>query len=70
MNVLPRKNRILIDHGFSDYCNKVQKISIFRKIIDKFKESITNNLGYPYISLNENINSYTVCKIPGYSKNL
>ncbi len=69
MNVLPRKNRILIDHGFSDYFNKVQKISIFRRIIDRFKESITNNLGYPYISMNENINSYTVCKIPGYSKN-
>tara|TARA_A100001011_G_scaffold272949_1_gene282259 strand:- start:11259 stop:12392 length:1134 start_codon:yes stop_codon:yes gene_type:complete len=69
MNVLPRKNRILIDHGFSDYYSKAQKISSYKKIIDKFKEIISNNFGYPYISLRENINGYTVCKIPKYSKN-
>tara|TARA_Y200000002_G_scaffold67587_1_gene52444 strand:- start:6094 stop:7227 length:1134 start_codon:yes stop_codon:yes gene_type:complete len=69
MNVLPRKNRILIDHGFSDYYSKAQNISSYKKIVDRFKETISNNFGYPYISLSENINGYTVCKIPKYSKN-
>jgi hypothetical protein len=64
MQVLPRSNRIFIDHGFSDYNYKAFKFSFIKKIIDKIKEKISNYIIYPYISYNEDINSYTICKIP------
>ena len=69
MNVLPKSNRILIDHGFSDYSHKANKILISKKIIDFMKERIANLIGYPYISLDEDMNGYTVCKIPKLSNN-
>ena len=69
MNILPRSNRIMIDHGFADYSRKTAKISIPKKIIDIIKEKITNYIYYPYISLNEDRKSYTVCKIPKFSNN-
>jgi len=69
MNVLPKSNRILIDHGFSDYNHKANKILISKKIIDIMKERIANLIGYPYMSLNEDMNGYTVCKIPKFSNN-
>tara|TARA_B110000967_G_C18860415_1_gene549611 strand:+ start:338 stop:1477 length:1140 start_codon:yes stop_codon:yes gene_type:complete len=69
MNVIPRSNRIFIDSGFGEYSHKIVKISILNKIIDLMKEKISNFIGYPYISFNEKMNSYTVCKIPKFSKN-
>ena len=69
MNVLPKSNRILIDHGFSDYNHKANKILISKKIIDIMKERIANLIGYPYMGLNEDMNGYTVCKIPKFSNN-
>tara|TARA_Y100000768_G_scaffold388180_1_gene382645 strand:+ start:1617 stop:2762 length:1146 start_codon:yes stop_codon:yes gene_type:complete len=69
MNVLPKSNRILIDHGFSDYNRKVIKISLSKKIIANIKEKISDLIGYPYISLNEELRGYTVCKIPKFSSN-
>jgi hypothetical protein len=64
MQVLPRSNRIFIDHGFSDYNHKAFNISFVKKIIDIIKEKISNFIIYPYISFNEDKNSYTICKIP------
>jgi len=69
MNVIPKSNRIFIDHGFDDYKPKAYKLSTLNKIIDILKEKITKHIGYPYISFNEKMNSYTVCKIPKFSKN-
>mgnify|MGYP001216730313 CR=1 FL=1 len=69
LNVVPKSNRIFIDHGFDDYRPKVFKLSNLEKIIDLLKEKINKYIGYPYISFNEKINSYTVCKIPKFTKN-
>ena len=69
MNVIPKSNRIFIDHGFDDYKPKAYKLSKLNKIEDILKEKITKYIGYPYISLNEKMKSYTVCKIPKFSKN-
>ena len=69
MSVIPKSNRIFIDSGFGEYKHKIIKISILKKIIDLIKEKISSFVGYPYISFNEKLNSYTVCKIPKFSKN-
>lgn len=69
MNVLPTSNRILIDHGFSDYNRKIIKITKFKRMIDSIKEKISDALGYPYVSLNDDLSSYTVCKIPKFFPN-
>ena len=69
MSVMPKSNRIFVDSGFGEYKHKIIKISILKKIIDSMKEKISNFIGYPYISFNEKLNSYTVCKIPKFSKN-
>ena len=69
MNVVPKSNRIFIDHGFDDYKPKAFKFSSLEKIIDILKEKINKYIGYPYISFNEKMNSYTVCKIPKFTKN-
>ncbi len=69
MNVLPTTNRILIDHGFSDYNRKTIKITNFKRMIDSIKEKISDAIGYPYVSLNDDLNSYTVCKIPKFFSN-
>ena len=69
MNMLPKSNRILIDHGFSDYNRKAIKLSVSNRILDVIKETVSYYIGYPYISFNEDLKNYTVCKIPNHKKN-
>lgn len=70
MNILPKSNRILIDHGFSDYNRKAFKLSFLEKTFDIIKEKVSYYIGYPYISFNEDLKDYTVCKIQNFKKNL
>ena len=69
MNMLPKSNRILIDHGFSDYYRRAFKLSVLERILDIIKEKISYYIGYPYISFNEDLKDYTVCKIPNFKNN-
>ena len=71
MNMLPKSNRILIDHGFSDYNQKsIQIDQSSERILDIIKEKVSYYVGYPYISFNEDLKDYTVCKMPNSKKNL
>ncbi|MDB3947340.1 hypothetical protein N9404_04535 [Candidatus Pelagibacter sp.] len=69
MNMLPKSNRILIDHGFSDYYRRAFKLTVLESILDIIKEKISYYIGYPYISFNEDLKNYTVCKIPNSKNN-
>ena len=67
--MLPKSNRILIDHGFSDYYRRAFKLTVLESILDIIKEKISYYIGYPYISFNEDLKNYTVCKIPNSKNN-